>query len=51
MVFRFGTVEITSTIKELWDCIDIVGTWLERKVTKEEDILIPNKASVEDIED
>ncbi|TMW92343.1 hypothetical protein EJD97_013179 [Solanum chilense] len=33
------------------DCIDTVGTGIERKARKQEDIFIPNKPSVEDITD
>ena len=51
MVFRFGTAEITPTLEELRDCIDTVGTGLERKARKQEDVFIPNKPSVENISD
>ncbi|XP_049343488.1 uncharacterized protein LOC125807795 [Solanum verrucosum] len=49
MVFRFGTMEITPTIEEIRDGIDTVGTGLERRVRKQEHILIPNKPTLEDI--
>ena len=51
MVFRFGTAEITQTLEEIRDCIDTVGTGIERKERKQEDIIIPNKPSVENIAD
>ena len=51
MVFQFGTLEITLTIEELRDCINIVDTRLDRRVRKQEDILISNKPFVEDIAD
>ncbi|KAK4733569.1 hypothetical protein R3W88_007830 [Solanum pinnatisectum] len=49
MVFRFGTMEITPTIKEIRDGIDTVDTGLERRARKQESILIPNKPTLEDI--
>ena len=49
MVFRFETVEITPTLEEIRDCIDTVGTGLERRARKQEDVFIPNKPSVENI--
>ncbi|KAK4710383.1 hypothetical protein R3W88_004896 [Solanum pinnatisectum] len=49
MVFRFGTMEITPIIEEIRDGIDTVGTGLERRVRKQESILIPNKPTLEDI--
>ncbi|KAK4724722.1 hypothetical protein R3W88_027501 [Solanum pinnatisectum] len=49
MVFQFETMEITPTIKEIWDEIDTVGTGLERRLRKQESILIPNKPTFEDI--
>ncbi|KAK4724406.1 hypothetical protein R3W88_027185 [Solanum pinnatisectum] len=42
-------MEITPTIEEIRDGIDIVGTGLERRVRKQENILIPNKPTLEDI--
>ena len=51
IVFRFGTVEITPTIEKIQDCIDTVGTGLERRVRKDEDIFVPNKPSIENIAD
>ena len=48
-MFRFGTAEITQTLEEIRDCIDTVGTGIERKERKQEDIIIPNKPSVENI--
>ena len=49
MVFHFGTTEITPTLEEIRDCIDTVGTGIERRVGKQEAIFIPNKPSVENI--
>ncbi|KAH0696118.1 hypothetical protein KY289_013600 [Solanum tuberosum] len=49
MVFRFETMEITPTIEEIRDGIDTVGTRLERRVRIQENILIPNKPTLEDI--
>ena len=49
MVFRFGTAEITPTLEEIRDCIDTVGTGIERRARKQEDIFIPNKPSVENM--
>ncbi|XP_015083929.1 uncharacterized protein LOC107027260 [Solanum pennellii] len=49
MVFRCGTAEITPTLEEIRDCIDTVGTGMERRARKQEDIFIPNKPSVNDI--
>ncbi|KAK4715810.1 hypothetical protein R3W88_014148 [Solanum pinnatisectum] len=49
MVFRFGTMEITLIIEEIRDGINIVGIGLERRVRKQESILIPNKPTLEDI--
>ncbi|KAK4723565.1 hypothetical protein R3W88_026344 [Solanum pinnatisectum] len=49
MVFRFGTMEITPTIEEIRDGIDTVDTGLEKRVIKQESILIPNKPTLEDI--
>ena len=49
MVFQFGNVEITPTLEEIRDCIDTIGTGIERRARKQEDIFIPNKPSVEDI--
>ena len=49
MVFHFGTAEITLTLAEIRDCIDTVGTSIERRARKQEDIFIPNKPSVENI--
>ena len=51
MMFRIGTVEITPTLEKIRDYIDTVGTGIERKARKQEDIFIPNKPSVEDIMD
>ena len=51
MVFRFGTAEITLTLEEIRDCIDTVGTGIERRAQNQEDIFIPNKPSVENIAD
>ena len=51
MVFRFKTTKITLTLEEIRDCIDSVGTGIERRARKQEDILIPNKPSIEDIAD
>ena len=31
IVFRFGTVEITPTLKEIRDYIDIVGTRIKKR--------------------
>uniref|UniRef100_M1E1A0 DUF7745 domain-containing protein n=1 Tax=Solanum tuberosum TaxID=4113 RepID=M1E1A0_SOLTU len=42
-------MEITPTIEEIRDGIDTVGTGLERRVRKHEDILIPNKPTIEEI--
>ncbi|KAK4731505.1 hypothetical protein R3W88_024493 [Solanum pinnatisectum] len=42
-------MEITPTIEEIRDGIDTVGTRLERRVRKQESILIPNKPTLEDI--
>uniref|UniRef100_M1CJZ1 Aminotransferase-like plant mobile domain-containing protein n=1 Tax=Solanum tuberosum TaxID=4113 RepID=M1CJZ1_SOLTU len=42
-------MEITPTIEEIRDGIDTVGTGLERRVRKQEHILIPNKPTLEDI--
>ncbi|KAL3353030.1 hypothetical protein AABB24_020829 [Solanum stoloniferum] len=49
MVFQFGIMEITPTIEEIRDGIDTVSTGLERRVRKQENILIPNKPTLEDI--
>ncbi|KAK4730567.1 hypothetical protein R3W88_023555 [Solanum pinnatisectum] len=49
MAFQFGTKEITPTIEEIRDRIDTVGIGLERRVRKQESILIPNKPTLEDI--
>ena len=49
MVFRFGTAEITPTLEEIRDCIDSVGTGIERRARKQEGIFIPNKPCVYDI--
>ncbi|KAK4729965.1 hypothetical protein R3W88_022953 [Solanum pinnatisectum] len=49
MVFQFETIEIIPTIEEIRDEIDTVGTGLERRVRKQENILIPNKPTLEDI--
>ncbi|KAH0735450.1 hypothetical protein KY285_011157 [Solanum tuberosum] len=46
MVFQFGTM---STIEEIREGIDTVGTGLEGRVRKWENILIPNKPTLEDI--
>ena len=51
MVFHFGTAEITPTLEEIRDCIDTVGTGIEIRARKQEDIFIPNKPSVENIAD
>ena len=51
MVFHFWTAEITPTLEEIRDCIDTVGTKIERRARKQEDIFIPNKPSVENIAD
>ena len=51
MVFRFGTAEITPTLEEIRDCIDNVGTGIERRARKQEDFFIPNKPCVNDIAD
>ncbi|KAL3361713.1 hypothetical protein AABB24_014535 [Solanum stoloniferum] len=48
-VFRFGTTKITPTIEKIRDGIDTVDTGLERRVRKRENILIPNKPTLEDI--
>ena len=48
MVFQFGDIEITSIIEEIQDGIDTIGTGLERRVRKQEDMFIPNKPCVED---
>ena len=34
MVFHFGTGKITPTIEEIRDCIDTVGTGIERRARK-----------------
>lgn len=49
MVFQFGTVEITVAVEKIQDDINAVGTWLERRERKHEDILISNKCYIEDI--
>ena len=49
MVVRFRTTKITSTLEEIRECIDTVGTGIERIARKQEDIFIPNKPFVEDI--
>ncbi|KAK4726792.1 hypothetical protein R3W88_031709 [Solanum pinnatisectum] len=49
IVFWFGTMEITPTTEKIRDEIDTVGTGLERRVRKQESILIPNKPTLEDI--
>ena len=49
MEFRLGTMEITSIVEEIRNYIDTIGTGLERRVRKQEEILIPNNPSVEDI--
>ncbi|XP_049365515.1 uncharacterized protein LOC125830374 [Solanum verrucosum] len=49
MVFRFGTMEITPIIEEIRAGIDTVGTGLERRVRKQENILISNKPTLEDL--
>ena len=51
MGFCFGTAKITPTLEEIRDCIDTVGTGIERRARKQEDIFIPNKPSVENIAD
>ena len=51
MVFRFGTAKITPTFEEIRNCIDTVGTGIERKARKQEDIFIANKPFAEDIAD
>ena len=51
MVFQFGTAEITPILEEIRDCIDTIDIGIERKARKQEDIFIPNKPCVEDIED
>ena len=51
MFFHFGIAEITPTLEEIRDCIDTVGTGIERRAQKQEDIFIPNKPSIENIED
>lgn len=51
MVFQFGTVEITPSIKDIRDFFDILGTRWERRARKQEDIFTPNKPSVENITD
>ena len=50
MVFRYATMGITSKIEEIGDGLDTIGIGTERKVSKQEGILIPNKTSVHDIE-
>ena len=47
MVLQFETAEITPTVEEIRDCIDTVGTGIEKKARSQEDIFIPNKPSVE----
>ena len=49
MAFQFGTVEITPIVEEMWDNIDTGGIGLERGVRKQEEILIANNPSIEDI--
>ena len=49
MVFQFRIPKITPTLEEIRDCIDTVGTGIERRARKQEDIFIPNKPSVDDI--
>ena len=39
---------MTPTLEEIRDHIDRVGTCIERKERKQEDISIPNKPSVEE---
>ena len=51
MVFCFRTDDITLTLEETRYYIDTVGTKVQRRARKQEDILIPNKPSVEDIAD
>ena len=51
MLLWFGIAEITPTLEEIRDFIDTVGTRIEIKARKQEDIFIPNKPSVEDIAD
>ena len=34
MVFQLGTAEITPTLEDIRDCIDTVGTGIERKARK-----------------
>lgn len=48
-VFLFGTIKITLKIEELLDYNDTGCKGFERRVRKQEDILIPNTPSVEDI--
>ena len=42
MVFHFGTTEIIPTLEEIRDCVDTVGTGIERRARKQEDVFIPN---------
>ena len=49
MECRFGTMEITPIVEEIRNYIDTIGTGLERRVRKQEEILIPNNPSIEDI--
>ena len=51
MVFQFRIPEITPTLEEIRDCIDTVGTGIERRARKQEDIFIPNNPSINDITD
>ena len=51
MVFQFGATEMTPTLEEIRDCIDTVGTGIERRERKQGDIFIPNKPSVYDMTD
>ena len=47
----FRITKITPTLEEISDCIDKVGTGIERRARKQEDIFIPNKPSVKNIVD
>ena len=42
MVFHLGTTKITPTLEEIRDFIDTVGSGIERRARKQEDVFIPN---------
>ena len=51
MVFRFGDVEITSTLEEIKDYLDLIGTCGKRKKHLDHHVLLPDRPTKNKLRD